>query len=180
MDTALITIELILILLLAWISVEDYIFRAVSWFLYPMLAFASTGYSLRHVNWEQWLSDTSFNFLFVAAQLALLTAYFSIRAARLVNISRDLIGWGDILFFLATGLLFAPANYCAFYIGSLTLAVLAAVLRELVSENTDRCIPLAGIQATALAILLICSIAHSAVDLTDDSWFARYLITLSE
>lgn len=176
MDTVRITIELILILLLTWISVEDYTFRAVSWFLYPLLAFASAGYSLQHVNWQQWLSYAGFNLFFVAAQMAFLTIYFSVKDAKLVNVSRHLIGWGDIFFFLATGLLFAPVNYCIFYVGSLTLAVLCG----LISASIHRGVPLAGIQATALAVLLIFSVVHSVVDLTDDSWLAGYLVTLSE
>jgi uncharacterized membrane protein len=174
MNVALVTIELVLVLLLAWVSVEDCIFRAVSWIVYPMLMFAATAYSLQHIDLQQWISHISFNILFVAAQLIFLTAYFSLRSARFVNISMHLIGWGDILFFLSAGLLFAPANYCVFYIVTLILALVAGLFYRLFFARKDRGIPLAGIQATTLAVLLVVSMLSHAVDLTDDTWVMKH------
>ena len=174
MNIALVTIELVLVLLLAWVSVEDYIFRAVSWIVYPFLMLAATAYSLKHIDWQQWISHISFNFFFVSAQLIFLTVYFSIRSAQFVNVSMRLIGWGDILFFLSAGLLFAPANYCVFYVFTLTLALFFGLLYRLVASRKNRGIPLAGIQATTLAVLLVVSMLSPGLDLTDDTWVLNH------
>jgi hypothetical protein len=105
------------------------------------------------------VQNSLLNFAFIALQLLGIVLYFSIKQGRWVNITSSYLGWGDILFFLSITTLFPFVNYIAFYLLSLVVTLLLYPLLYVLSKNKMGIqIPLAGIQAGVLWLVLIYSL----------------------
>ena len=105
-------------------------------------------------------------------QLLLLTIYFSMKNKKWVNITKDYLGWGDILFLLTVAFFLSPMNYLFFYVGSL-LVVLLFTMLALVRNGTRYKIPLAGLQALLFAGLPLIDWNLSTFSLQSDEWLLK-------
>jgi hypothetical protein len=137
-------------------------FAGMHWFRFHQLA----GY------WE----PVSFNLLFIGLQLAILTIYFSLKNRRVVNITHQLLGWGDILFFLAAAFYLSVLNFVFFYVGSLIVVLFCWLLWQLISVKGGRYIPLAGFQSILLIMFLIADWYCFHFDVTNDNWLRHVLL----
>ena len=72
-----------------------------------------------------------------------------------MNIAQKSLGWGDILFLISVCFLLPPNTFFLFYILSLILIVLKEIISRIVFAKYSEKIPLAGLQALLLAILII-------------------------
>jgi hypothetical protein len=131
---------------------------------------------LQQINLYSLLISSGTNLFFLLVQLVLLTLYFSIKRRKLVNISSELLGWGDVLFCVVACFLFSPVNYLFFYTGSSFLAILLVVAGRLWNKLFFQTIPLAGIQACIVAILLCIQLIYAEIDFTSDSWVYQYVM----
>ncbi|HEY8400583.1 MAG TPA: hypothetical protein VIK89_04940, partial [Cytophagaceae bacterium] len=145
-------LQITAIALLIFIFYQDYKYRAVYWFLFPLLALTFLLYNLNMAGWQEVGNNMLINLGFISTQLALLTLYFSLKYRRLVNISDSLLGLGDILFLLVLGVLFSPLNFIVYYLLSLLIVLLVAVLLRISGRELGK-IPLAGIQAILLSMV---------------------------
>lgn len=102
---------ILLITLLLIIFYQDVRYRAVMWFLFPLLAGACIWYNYEFLEWKTVL----FNGLFVVFLLGSLTVYVSIRKKELTAIWKGFFSWGDILFILAVTPLFETIQYIYFF-----------------------------------------------------------------
>ena len=109
------------------------------------------------------------NVVFLALQLALLTVYFSIKEGRAINITKNLIGWGDLLFLVAIAFYFSVLNYILFYVLSLVLTLIVWKIWT-VRRASSKEVPLAGLQAMIFLIFAVCDWLSPQLKLTDDQW----------
>ncbi len=139
---------------LSAIIYEDFRFRAIHWYWLVLLVIAAYFYSTTPTN------DVLANFSFLFVQIVGLTAYFSIKNKRLVNIVDSQIGLGDLLFFIPLCLLFKPAIFLFFFIISLTASLIGFLLIQKFWLKQLTTIPLAGCMSITLIIFLITEYHH--------------------
>lgn len=171
-------IKLLILVLLIWVFLQDLKYRAVYWFLFPLLAslFILTNL-LQHLSYSSIAANTAVNAGFLLLQLLLISGYFSLKYRRWTNITRDLLGWGDILLLLSIAFYFPPLNFLAFYLGSLALILVILTIWKIVDRQFKQ-IPLAGLQAAILAVLLVFCWIHPEIDPTDDHWLYQILLKI--
>lgn len=156
------------------IFVQDMRSRSVYWFLFPLLAITL----LLHKLGRQGPADTwpslLVNIGFLTIQFFLVCAWFTFRNRKWTNISSELLGWGDILFLLSVAVGLSVSGFMFFYIISLAIVCLYWMVIKVIGKN-DKLVPLAGLQALLLAIVLSGDWWLFHVDLTDDSWMLKMI-----
>lgn len=141
--------QICLFLLLIITAYQDFKNRAIWWGLIPLLtaAVAIIGfYTINHYLWRIWLV----NGLFFSLQLLVLTFYFSLKNKKLINITNKQLGLGDILFFIPLSGFFSLSKLISF----LLVILLASIIAVLVLPKHRQNIPLAGVIAIGLIIIL--------------------------
>jgi hypothetical protein len=103
------------------------------------------------------LENTLVNTLFVLFLLVTLTAYFSLRARRFVNIVDTYLGLGDILLLLGISSCFPLFNFVLYFTLSLLLTLGGILILKLLRISSKAEIPLAGALAITLGTLLAVS-----------------------
>ncbi|MBB5440952.1 Flp pilus assembly protein protease CpaA [Pedobacter sp. AK017] len=149
---SIILIRLLLLLILLVMGIQDMKFRAISWYLFPVLAIV-----LLLLNPSLSLQNCLLNIGFVAFVLVLLTAWFSLKQGSMVNLTRRHLGMGDILFLLCLALFFSPVDFFLFYLFSLLLICMGTGAYLLLRRPANFTIPLAGLQGFVLILLLLAS-----------------------
>lgn len=164
-------LQIIVLLSLAFIFYQDMQYRAVYWICFPVLAILLFGLKYSLTGFLNGLTDAGYSLLFLLIQLFFLWIYFSIKNRGAINITNDYLGWGDILFLIVITFYFSPGNYVLFYIGSLILVLIYVVLtRGSEEKKNSKHIPLAGLQAILLALLMVTDYLFKAFTLYSDSW----------
>jgi hypothetical protein len=169
--------QILIVLILSAIFFQDLKSRSVYWFWFPLLMvlFIAAAYGLHHKPMNEILASSLTNMGFILLQLLLVSLYFSIKNKRLINITKDLLGWGDVLFLLSIAFYLSLLNYILFYIFSL-LAVLLLWLISLLFHKKHEQIPLAGLQAILFIVCLGMDWLGPQRDLTNDYWLTHYLL----
>lgn len=153
---------------MAW---QDFVSRAIDWFLYPMVAscIILNGLTINGLLWNGFLV----NLLFILMQLLLIAIYFKVvRGAELMR-GEKLLGWGDVLFFGILTLALSPVNFFVFYLLSLSLTLIIFFIWQQV-KTQHLTVPLAGSQAFCLAILLLLDYKSLGWSLYDDSLLLKF------
>jgi hypothetical protein len=163
-------------MVLVLIFFQDMASRSVYWFLFPLLAAALTWLHFRQCgSFAQLWQSCLLNICFLAAQYVLLTVYFSMKNKKLINISSDLLGPGDMLFLLSAALYLSVLSFLFFYLASLTTILIAWAIYQLVSAKKNKQIPLAGFQALLFFIFLAGDWYLLHVNLTADTWLLNLI-----
>jgi len=115
------------------------------------------------------------NIGFLASQILLVSAYFSIKNKRLINITDQLLGLGDILFLLSISIYLSVLNFLVFYILSLVIVLFSWLTWQLFSQKKGHEIPLAGLQALILIVVLSCDWWVKNLNLTVDTWLLNLI-----
>jgi len=144
--------------LLAILFYEDRKYRAVSWIVFPLLALTFIVCSLSYVRWTELLFNTFYNISFLLIQLLLITLYFSLKNRKIILITQNYLGTGDILFLLCLAFFFSPINYIVFYFTSLFLILAGVLVYLIVKRNFNLKLPLAGLQSLLLLALILLNI----------------------
>ncbi|PCJ87270.1 MAG: hypothetical protein COA57_04890 [Flavobacteriales bacterium] len=129
--------------------------RTIWWVLLPTLFAVLFFRGLQVTDFQTLWQSFLLNLSFIVIQLLAVTVWFSLKNRALVNITKNHLGWGDILFFAVSALVFSPVNFLLFYIISLTLILTGFLLYKAFRPQAKQ-IPLAGGMA---AILMVCCIA---------------------
>jgi len=163
--------QIIVLLSLAFIFYQDMQYRAVYWICFLVLAILLFGLKYSLTGFLNGLTDVGYSLLFLLIQLFFLWIYLSVKNRGMINITNDYLGWGDILFLIVITFYLSPGNYVLFYIGSLILVLIYAVLRGYSGgKKSNKHIPLAGLQAMLLAVLMVMDYLLKAFALYSDSW----------
>ncbi len=159
----LIVLKVAMVVFLLWITIEDFKHRAVSIWLFILLFVLQLAHNTLFR--PDWYLHSIVNIGFIVIQLILGMLYFSIKNGKLVNITTNLLGLGDILFFIWMATAFNTLNFVVFYFASL---VIILILFGLIKFKSTTTIPLAGCQAMGVSIL-ICFSFFNVDFLTDSS-----------
>lgn len=168
--------KLLSLLLLIAIFWEDMRYRAVHWFLFPLLAVMLVSINLKSYGVNAFLINAGANIGFLALQFILITLYFSIRQKSRVNVFNSLIGWGDVLLLLTLCFYCSLLNFIGFYLLSLLLIMAGWLGYRIVFSRDNKQIPLAGLQALLFAGIMAFSWFGSGVNLTEDDWLLKFLV----
>lgn len=168
MDFLLIFAILVVLVLIFWQDMKD---RAVSWYFFPILFVLVFLYKIPSEGLEKIIEFAGINTLFLLIQLVMVSLYFSLKNREWVNITKEYLGIGDVLFLFVITPLLTPVLYVLFYLISLLLIVVVAMLVKII-KNYNKTIPLAGLQALLLSGLLLTDIY---VIKFDDQYILNYL-----
>jgi hypothetical protein len=163
-------INICIVLFLVLIGIQDFKQRAISWFLIP-LAFMALYFNASYsVSTNDLMKNFLVNITFVMLQLILLTGYFSLKNKHLINVLKEYIGLGDLLFFVVLCVAFSPVNFIVFFIMSLIGTLLGSVIyASFISKKVLTEIPLAGAMASILLIVIFLNKMTMHLDFYDDS-----------
>ncbi|PRY48091.1 hypothetical protein B0I27_11625 [Arcticibacter pallidicorallinus] len=166
--------KIVLIVWLLLLFAQDMRWRAVYWWMYPVLTILLILDRLSGVDAFAIMVDTSWNLVFLSVQFLLLSLYFRIKYKTWTNLTREHIGWGDILFLLCLGCYLPPINYLFFYMLSLGVILLFSLL-VIALKRRSLNIPLAGLQAMIFAVVLMADLRAKGWDVGETEWFFSYL-----
>lgn len=163
----------ILTVLLLFLFYQDLRYRAIYWICFPFLLVLVVLLSLEHSDLSALLFNGGINTAFFILQLLILSMYFSIKRGKLINITKQYLGWGDVLFLIAITFCFSPLNYILFYISSLIIIMIIALMGS--SKAKEFKVPLAGLQAIIFAAFLFADWNLIYIDLASDTWLISLL-----
>lgn len=168
-------VKVLFILLLFFITFQDFRYKAVSWILFPIGFIASITISYVEIPFSDLLFNSLINSLFIAFQMAVILVFSWIKFKQVKNIFTQIFGLGDLLFLIMICPLFSPVNFVFFYILSLAFSLLVYLILKYLKIYNDTKIPLAGLQSFFLAILFI-SIFFIRFSLLNDYMLFEYLL----
>jgi hypothetical protein len=172
----MVLVKIAILALLALIFFQDIRSRSVLWVLFPVLVVL-----LMILNFAQHrlFADARYTVLinigFLSLQFLIVSAYFSIKNGHWINITADLLGWGDILFLLSIAFYLSVLNFLLFYIVSLVGVLLSWLAWLALSPGKDKHIPLAGLQALLFGLFLTTAWWIKPVNLTSDDWLLQLI-----
>jgi hypothetical protein len=161
-------ITLLIIAGLLIIAVQDFSERMISWYTIPLLFILFTCNALQAVPLKEAWTNFIANLAFVLIQLAALTAYFSIKSRKPVNIINTLLGIGDVLLLIVLCTAFSPLNYLLFYLLSLAITIAGYIIYKILKGRSGT-IPLAGAVALVLLLCLLYSTITGRGSFYDDA-----------
>ena len=162
----------IIIIILVLIAYQDYQERAVSFWVFPVLAGLFITYHFMDISMPEYLFNTGINLSFCVIQYLVLTLYFSFRHKQVIHIADKFLGWGDIVMALVLCLAFPPLVFFLFFFVSLLVATILGIYLH----YHHKTIPLAGIQAIVLIIWIMMVRFIIGFSINDDSWIIDFLI----
>ena len=169
-------IKLLILAVLLLIFIQDILSRSVYWILFPVLAVLLTIIRVTsHQTWSIIGQSLLINNTFLALQLLLVSAWFSLKQGKWINITSQLLGWGDVLFLICVSFYLSVLNFLFFYISSLVSVLIMWLGRQLFVGKKDKQIPLAGFQAILFILFLTNSWWLIHLDLTNDDWLFNVL-----
>lgn len=158
--------------LLITVWAQDMRTRSVSWPVFPLLALCGLG-----LQWgpgyppSEVLMPVSVSLLFLVVQFALVKLYFTLKRGKKVVLADSLIGWGDIAFMACTAFMLPVLTFILFYMVSLLLILVGWLLYARIRKAGGNHIPLAGLQALLLLLLLAGDWALGCYDIYNDELF---------
>ena len=144
---------------LAVIVYQDFKFRAISWYLPPLIFMLLGGAILYEEGLQPFWENLFFNSIFILLNLIIVLLYFSLKQKKLINIFQSHLGLGDILFFFSLSPIFAPINFMIFFVICLLIIIVFSILYLFKTKSTNQSIPLAGWMSIQFSIVLIFDIA---------------------
>ncbi|HWZ23379.1 MAG TPA: hypothetical protein VNW06_12030 [Cytophagaceae bacterium] len=96
----------------------------------------------------------------------------SIKEKRLVAVTSNWLGWGDVLFWLSITFMFSFTAYLVFFLVSLVLGIVFYTMTKILNLKSEQTtIPLAGIQAFCLILFLFLYLLGCIPDIrTEKGW----------
>ena len=150
------TLYIIAFLLLVIVIFQDFRYRAISWILLPVLFLTILAIKISDDDINTALTNTVINFTLLSLQFIFTLVYFVLfRNIKASDFTRRLIGWGDILFFIAL----TPAFIFPVYLAYMLTGLLLTLAIYSISENIRMQgygpvqIPLAGLFAFYTIVL---------------------------
>ena len=169
-------IQIFILVVLTLVFIQDMWSRSVHWILFPVLIALFVGiHFIQHRVLAAVWQPVLLNILFLGFQLLVVSAYFSLKQGKLVNITTTVLGWGDILFLLSICFYLSVLNFLFFYVVSLIIVVFIWFSWQLISKEKDKNIPLAGLQALLFAIFFSFNLYFTPVNLNSDDWLLNLI-----
>ncbi|WP_285060258.1 hypothetical protein [Pedobacter ginsengisoli] len=165
-----IVINLSILLILAVMSIQDFKYRAISWYAFPALAIfliiANPGFS-----WAECLMNAGF----IMVNYVLATVLISLKDCRMTNLMKAHIGPGDLLMLFCIAVYFPTLVFFLFYLLSLILIAIGAGIYMAWYKPQGYTVPLAGLQS-AMLLMLILTAWITGLQISNTSWIENYLL----
>lgn len=169
--------KVLLVLLLLFLFYQDLRYRAVYWFLFPVLLILIMLIAKQQISLQQILINSLYSLAFILIQLFLLSLYFSFKHKKIIDITTHHLGWGDILFLLVVAFYFSPLNYIAFYVASLATVLLLSLVLMVKERTATLKIPLAGLQALFFLFIALADWTTNFLNFQDDTLIINLMDT---
>jgi hypothetical protein len=129
----------------AFITIQDFRHRTVTWLFFPLLFLSNLGLGWLHEGFSSCFAAILINLLVTSAQFLLVSLYFFLRY-KTFRIIGKMVGLGDVLFILAIIPAFQPGGFIVFLLLSMFISMIGFGFYILVKPDLDRNyrIPLAG------------------------------------
>ena len=131
-------VKLGIVLILLSILIQDYRERQVYWFFFPLLLLLSGFLFFNGTLIELYLSSVLTNLFFLSMLLSVLWCYAKFRGGIPF---KQLMGTGDILFFVILCFAFAPVSLLTLFVAGLLCAL---IMHLVLKTSKNETIPLAG------------------------------------
>jgi hypothetical protein len=168
---------LILIILLVPLIIEDFTHRKISliWLIGIIIASvayqATTSSSIKPI-----LINTLINFIIIIVHFLILTAYFSLKEKRVIDLKKNYLGKGDIVFLISISFLLSPVNFVLFFFTSLIFSLLTTLIVRLFIPDKFITIPLAGLQSLFLIFVLAAVLfSNKKIEINNDEYITRLI-----
>lgn len=162
--------QISLLMLLLFMGVQDFRYRAISWYAFPLLAGLMV-FENGHFN----LIDSTANISFLVVNFLLTTLIISLKNKRYVNLLDSHIGLGDLLMLACMSLYFTPFIFFLFYLSSLLFIGIAVGVYLSLAKPNNYTVPLAGMQGMLLFGCIL-SASMYGVKLNNILWFENYIL----
>lgn len=147
----MIILQLFLILVLLAIALQDFKSMTVTWFFFPLIFIFNAIISIMSNGINQSGLYFTLNLLFILLLVGIIALYVFIKYKK-IKILYNLLGLGDVLFFLALAPAFATFNFLFFNFFTFFLALIIYGLTQAIIKSKKK-IPLAGFQAACFIVL---------------------------
>jgi hypothetical protein len=173
----MIWIRVLILLVLLAIFFQDASARSVYWIVFPFLTilFIVTKI-LQHHDWQGCWQPVVINLGFLMIQFLMVTAWFSVKNGHWINVTTQLLGWGDVLFLLSIAFYLSALNFICFYLSSLIGILLFWLIFHAIKKNKSKQIPLAGLQALLFSVFLASDWWCTHINVTKDYWLIKLII----
>ncbi len=126
---------------------QDFKYRAIAWWWIPLLLVLLGSKGLLTYEATVWGKSTAMNLGFTLVQLLGVTAYFSLKEQRWVNIIDRYLGLGDVLFFTVVCLAFPPMHFVWWFLTGIVATIVGYGTYLLLHKSGRKEVPLAGAMA---------------------------------
>lgn len=151
-------IRILICLILLFIVIQDFRFRAVHWIMFPMLWILLIADGLFVTNEQDYISGTAINILIIIIQGMILYGFYQVQGKNLNFIITRIIGIGDVLFIFLMAFAFTWTSFMFYYIAGLLFALLAWIIIRKINREETGLVPLAGLLAIYMIIIMLIDI----------------------
>ena len=166
-------LQLIVLMVLGAMVVQDFRIRAIHIYWFCTLLAAVFILNRDRLFSKSYWEAALVNLELVGLLFSVLTAYCSLKARRIVVITRDFMGLGDFLFLIILAFYLSVLNFLFFYVLSVALVLLCWTLWLFFSGKKNQTIPFAGFQAILLLFFLSGDWFWLHFNVRDDFWLWR-------
>ncbi|MFY0482510.1 hypothetical protein ACI6PS_07875 [Flavobacterium sp. PLA-1-15] len=136
----MIVLQLTVIALFLIVLRQDYKDRRVSWFLFPLIGLLCFSIQLLKIGSISAIVNTVFNLIFTL--LIVLVCFLYARWKLRRPFLKEVLGFGDILFFGSIAFAFSITSFLVLFIFSLFFSLMLHMALQ--NKQSDRTVPLAG------------------------------------
>jgi len=150
-------VSLILIsIVLIGISIRDFAAREIEVYYFLLMAITVIVFCMVRTDVVTMIQNVLVNCIQLVLLLGCLIGYYQFRYGKAdSNFFNTRLGIGDLLFWIVTTPLFAPVNFILWMVVSLLFSLVVHSCVVLVSGKKHSTVPLAGLQAIILIIVLM-------------------------
>lgn len=152
------------------IAYQDYKYRAVAVYVYILLFSAVIAYGLTESAWQVVFWNSLINSALVLTMTSVLYFLYFLKEKRVNGFFNTKLGMGDLLFWVAVTPLFSPLNYLLWLIFSMIISLVIYLVGRLIQPSKKELnkIPLAGIQAIVLLVIIFLNAVFFHKNLSQD------------
>jgi hypothetical protein len=168
-------ILLLRVLLLFFILWQDITYRAVYWFLFPVLLLlevAAQAFSIIPV--DVYVLNIGLNFLMIIIQIGVLYVYFKC-IRKIDNLFANAFGLGDLLMLFCFACAFPFAGFILFCLITFLISIILVLLVRLLKKDIAASVPLAGIQAGIYSVLLLINYVYALPIFSLNYWLFNFM-----
>ena len=155
---------------LASIIWQDFKYRALTWWILPVLGILAIGNALFKIPLSKLALSTLYNLGIIFLQMTIVFTYFFLRGKSFKGILNQYLGIGDIIFLIILCFIFSPVNYIVFCTISFIIVLLFSIILLNVLPKKDNRIPLAGGVSCVLFVVYILSLFNFNFDFYSDQF----------